>query len=348
MIGRATSAGFNLLLIQIYRHDRAWFNSLLADTTPYRRILKQEKIDPLGYIITKAHQAGLEVHAWMNMFRIGKDRRAPVLKRLGDSVVTRDGRGRSLLLYAEKSLPDGGYWLDPGDRTVKKYLLDIIGEVIRKYPDLDGIHLDFVRYPYSAPHGGSLWAGKRDFGYGRESVARFKKWTGLDPLTMEFNRANCLAWDNWRRYQVNSFISAVYQSAQKLRPSLKVSAAAIAWADRAYLSAFQDWRRWLEEGTVDFVAPMNYSTDSRFAGYLTSGAVAFRKQRQVYIGLGAYLLINNPPVLFQEITDCRRAEASGIILFSYDAMCRNPEIFQNIKNKFFSRPASIPPMPWKK
>jgi len=348
MISRAAASGFNLLLIQIYRHDRAWFNSLLADTTPYRRIVKKEKIDPLGYIIAKAHRAGLEVHAWMNMFRIGKDRRAPVLRRLGDGVVTRDGRGRSLLSYPEKSLPDGGYWLEPGDKNVRKYLLDIIGEVIRKYPDLDGIHLDFVRYPYSAPHGGSLWAGKKDFGYGRESVARFKKWTGLDPLKMEFNRSNCQAWDNWRRYQINSFISEVYGFAHQLRPALKVSAAVIAWADRAYLSAFQDWRRWLEEGTVDFAAPMNYSTDPRLSGYLTRSAVAFRKRRQVYIGLGAYLLLDNQPVLFQEIAACRAAGASGILFFSYDALCRKPEILRSIKNKFFSPPASVPPMPWKK
>ncbi|MDP8213790.1 MAG: family 10 glycosylhydrolase [Candidatus Euphemobacter frigidus] len=348
LIQRASEAGFNTLFVQVYRHDRAWFNSRYADATPYRDIVKREQIDPLAYLIGRAHRAGLRVHAWLNMFRIGKDRKAPILKRFGGDIITRDGRGKSLLSYKPQDLPDGGYWLDPGDEQVSLYLRNIIAEVVRKYPGLDGIHLDFTRYPYNTPHAGSRWANRNDLGYGKESVRRFKKWTGLDPMTMELTRSNCQAWDNWRRLQVNNFVESAGALVRSLEPSLTFSVAVIAWADRAYLSSFQDWRRWLEEGTVDFVAPMNYGTDSRLARYLTWTALAARGSRQVYIGLGEYLLGNKPEVLLQQMADCRKAGADGIVLFSYDSMCKKPHIFNALKKNVFQRQAAVPEMPWKK
>jgi uncharacterized lipoprotein YddW (UPF0748 family) len=346
MIRRAKKSGFNILFVQVYRHDRAWYNSVIADTAPYRRIITKEKIDPLAYIIKEGHRAGLEVHGWLNMFRIGKDARAVVLRRLGKDAVTRDGKGRSLLY--RKSLPDGGYWLDPGDSRVRKYLLNIITEVVRKYPGLDGVHLDFIRYPYFSPTGGSFWAGRHDLGYGEESVRRFRKWTGLNPLKMKITRSNCQAWDDWRRHQLNNFLESVQRQLHALNRRLKLSAAVVAWADRAYLSSFQDWRRWLEEGLVDFVVVMNYSTDARLARYLAQGALASQQKRQVYVGLGAYLLLNQPRVLIRQIEDCRRAGAPGVVLFSYDALCKDPKIFDLLRAGVFSRPAVIPAMPWKK
>ncbi|HPJ72328.1 MAG TPA: family 10 glycosylhydrolase, partial [bacterium] len=200
LVERARAGNFNVLYVQVYRHDRAWFNSAIADATPYRTVFSREKMDPLSYLLQKAHAAGIQVHAWMNMFRIGKDLSAPVVRRLGREVVTRDGAGKSLADYKPELLPDGGYWLDPGDKRVCRYLLEVIAELIRKYPGVDGVHLDFIRYPYASATGGSLWAGRRDFGYGAESAARFREWTGLDPLKMELTRENCQAWDNWRRF----------------------------------------------------------------------------------------------------------------------------------------------------
>jgi len=348
LIQRARRYGFNTLYVQVYRHDRAWYNSRYADTAPYRDIVKREKIDPLAYLIQQAHQAGLKVHAWLNCFRIGKDRRAPILRRFGDDIITRDGKGVSLLKYKTSDLPDGGYWLDPGDKNVILYLRNIIAEVARKYTGLDGIHLDYARYPFNSPYAGSRWANRNDLGYGKESVRRFKEWTGVDPLTMKLTRSNCQAWDNWRRHQLNSFIEGAYGLVRQINPSLDFSIAVIAWADRAYLSSFQDWRRWLDEGSVYYVAIMNYGTDSRMARYLTGTAIAARGERQVFIGLGQYLLGTKPEALLQQIADCRQAGADGIVLFSYDSICKNPDVLKIIKENAFQKPAGIPEMEWKK
>ena len=68
----------------------------------------------------------------------------------------------------------------------------------------------------------------------------------------------------------------------------------------------------------------------------------------MYVGLGAYLLLHQPRVLLREIEDCRRAGAPGVVLFSYDALCQEPRLFDLIRAGPFSRPASVPPMPWKR
>lgn len=348
LVRRAEEGGFNLIFAQVYRHDRAWYDSQYADTTPFREIREQEKIDPLSYLVSRADRSGIQVHAWLNMFRIGRDRKSPVLRRFGEDIVTRDGKGVSLLDYPAGRLPDGGYWLDPGDPRVSLYLRHLIAETIRKYPGISGIHLDFIRYPFNSPYAGSFWANRHDLGYGRESVRRFREKTGIDPLTMEITRSNCQAWDNWRRLQVNNFVADAGKLVRQLNPALAFSVAGIAWADRAYLSSFQDWRRWLEEGKVDFVATMNYGVDPRLAKYLTWSALAARGERQVYVGLGEYLLKDRPEDLLRQISDARQAGADGIVLFSYDSMISTPEIFKTLRESLFQQPAVVPEMPWKR
>ena len=230
---------------------------------------------------------------------------------------------------------------------MRVHLFRLIEELVRRYPSLDGIQLDFIRYPYQAPYAGSLWAQRKDFGYGKAAVERYKAETGINPLTMELNRANCQAWDDWRRRQVTDLVRDIAALAKKAKPALKLSAAAVSYLDRAYLSAYQDWRGWLEEGIVDFIAVMNYSTDSRLTRYLTRASVAAQNRRQVYIGLGAYLLLDRPAALLEQIGDCRNAGAPGIALFSYDAMMTAPRIFGLIRAQAFGRPAAVPAMPWK-
>jgi uncharacterized lipoprotein YddW (UPF0748 family) len=126
MFNRLDAAGFNTVLLQVYRHNRAWYRSSVADATPYRDFYTREKMCPLEYAIRLAHQRGMEIHAWVNMFRLGNDASSMVIKELGSDAVTRDNAGRSMLYCRKEYLPDGGYWLDPGDPAVRAYLISVI------------------------------------------------------------------------------------------------------------------------------------------------------------------------------------------------------------------------------
>ena len=308
MISDSESLGIKDLFIQVHRGNRAWFDSSYADSAPYKKFVAKYKIDPVEYIIDKAGKNGMNVHLWINIFRIKKNLDAPIVKALGTKILTRDGKKRLILDYPKQDLPDGGYWLDPADLQVQDYLLKLIDEAVTKYPNCAGVHLDFVRYPYRVPfYPGSQWAAGHGFGYGVDSVNRFKQKTGLDPFTMKLTRENAQLWDNWRRDHVTSFVKKVKEVCAGKRKVL--STASVCWADRAYLSAFQDWRRWLEDGIVDFISTMNYSTDNRFARYISREAISSKAGSKVYVGLGAYLLTKKTVIVIY--TDRRRLRTWG-------------------------------------
>ena len=109
-----------------------------------------------------------------------------------------------------------------------------------------------------------------------------------------------------------------------------VSAAVLLWAERAYLSAFQDWRGWLEDGFLDKAVVMNYTLDEHLAAQISRSAIAAKRMKipdrptpRVVIGLGAYLFSKNPAGVWREWRAAQKAGADGIALFSYDQMVRN-------------------------
>lgn len=339
MLKIAEDSGINNIFLQVYRHNRAWYNSKLSDNTPFDIIQNKYAIDPLGYTIARAHNKNIKVHAWLNVFRVGKDIDALVIKNIGLDAITCDGAGLSLAKYSADNLPDGGYWLDPGDPDVVGYMLNIIKELMGNYPQLDGIHLDYIRYPYKELNPGSQWSFRKDFGYGKASVSRFFKEYGFTPLGMDLtDRLRTQKWDDWRRRQLTGVVRDVYKLCRKERPDIKVSCAVQPWLDRAYMVAYQDWAGWMEEGIVDFVVLMNYSVDRKIARYLSQTAISLPYTGCAYIGLGAYLMTKTPFGLYEEIKDCQELNAKGIVLFSYDALLKNKKILKTIaQEKWWER-----------
>lgn len=334
MVDFADKSGSNTIYLQVYRHNRSWYYSKLADKTPFTRIWKKYKTDPLAYTIKLAHKKGIKVHAWVNVFRIGKDKKAPIIMKLGEDIITRNGKGKSMLKYSKDQLPDGGYWLDPGDPAVQDYNLEIIREIIYRYPGVDGIHLDFVRYPYSNINPGSKWSEKKDFGYSKEAVKRFEAVHGFSPINMNLKDKNkTQLWDKWRREQVGAFVLRAKKLCKNNNKNIIVSTAVQPWADRAYMVAYQDWRLWMEKGILDYVVLMNYTDDRRLARYLSQTAVNTKTKGDAYIGLGAYKMTDGPNNLYNQIKDCQSLRAKGIVLFSYDAMLKNKRIFTDIGKK---------------
>ncbi|MGH7411522.1 MAG: glycoside hydrolase family 10 protein [Candidatus Methylomirabilis sp.] len=333
MVLAASEAGITHLYLQVYRGGRSWYASTLADDEPYRQAVTRQGYDPLQFALGLAHARGLQVHAWMNLFNLGRRRDGPLQTRLGSAAVTRDNRGRSLLHYDNSRAPGDekqamvldtpGYWLDPGDPQVQEALAAIIQELVSRYPTLDGVHLDYVRYPYAVPTvPGSRYSNGLDFGYGERSVARFLTETGLSAFAAKGDPAVAQRWDDWRREQLGRFLRQVRDRVRRLRRNLMLSAALLAWPDRAYQSAYQDWRLWLEEGLLDHGIIMNYNRDSHLARHLSRQAVAFRGHSKLFVGLGAYVFLDQPDLLAQQIRDAREQGADGVVLFSYDNLLK--------------------------
>jgi hypothetical protein len=194
-------------------------------------------------------------------------------------------RGRANWL-TRTLLPDGGpisfggyrfgseFWIDLGHPDAAAYTVEVLVYLVDHY-DLDGLHLDRIRYPELAVDGQTPTTGA-NIGYNPTSVERLQRHHGLpedgpppDPGDPD--------WSQWRRDQVTGLVRRLYLEVLAHKPGLKVSAALIAFgagptsdagwpAAEAFWRVYQDWRAWTEEGLVDLAVPMVYKTEHTAAG----------------------------------------------------------------------------------
>jgi uncharacterized lipoprotein YddW (UPF0748 family) len=323
------------LFVQVYRGGRAWFASSLADASPHRQILAAHGGDTLEPLLEQAHEAGLRVHAWVNVLSLADNRRAPLLEALGRDAVLVDQQGRSVLDYPELDVPrpDRRYyrmgtpavWLDPAAPGVAPRLAETFAELLLRYPQLDGLHLDYIRYPDVLPFTpGSRFGVGLDFGHGEPSRARFRAETGLEAPRPPERLGNANRWDAWRRDQVTELVRAIGDAARRARPGVALSAAVWTYADRGYLSIGQDWRRWLEDGLLDFAVPMSYTLDARLFRYQVEQFAGHPLGARIWVGLGAWLFARRPTGAVEQLEIARRA--SGDVLFSWDSIADAPAL----------------------
>lgn len=334
LLQTAHRLGIRHLFLQVYRGNRSWYPSRLADDAPFQGALAKEGYDPLAFALHRAHAKGIKVHAWMNLFNLARNGEAKILKQLGREAVLVDSRGRSLLDYPTLQPENGlfldtpGYWLDPAHPGVQTYLTGLIVELVSRYPHLDGLHFDYIRYPYAVPLPSGSNRPRLDFGYG-ESARRFQRETGLDPSLAQQDPAVAEAWDGWRKRQISRFLRRLRPKVKRPNPKLLLSAALLPSADRAAL-ALQDWPDWMAEGLLDLGIIMNYTKERGVAQTFSKQAVALKGKGRIFVGLGAYLFLDEPMPLLQQIQDAVASGADGVVFFSYDNLLKKEGWFERL------------------
>lgn len=292
--------------------------------------------DPLAYIIEKAHAAGIEVHAWLNTFRIWGAKDYPKdpnhIVNLHPEWLTRTSSGG--LAGTE------GLFLDPGVPEVQDYTYNVFVDVVKNY-DIDGIHMDYIRYP-----------GK-NFGYAAPAVERFNMETGRTGVPAN----NDTLWQQWRRDQVTALVRRIYKGVNSIKPEVKVTAATVPWGDcsssfgntSAYSLVYQDWCRWMEEGILDANIPMNYKKESNprnareYRNWL-NGFKRWQYSRQVYNGQD---FLQSPELVAQQLEAARKYGADGMVGFAFNQSESRVKLVRILKNGVFAEPAAVPEMPWK-
>ncbi len=323
-------SGFTDLYCQVYRRGRAWFPSVVADDSPYRAAI-ENGLDPLARIIDRAHQRGQRVHAWINALRVKDGSEVPLLKYV-DNAVHVDNYGNSLLSYLDGySRPPGlvgsaykldtpGIWLDPSQPEVRNYLAEVVRDVVRAYPKLDGIHLDMIRFPFGMPRKSRVGSMRRiEMGYSENSIDGYFKLRSIAEgwQVPRVKQPRGEQWDSWRRSQVTLVVVGIRKLLQEIAPHMELSAAVVAEPRRAHNNAFQDWVSWKRQGLLDVVLPMAYTRDGKRARALSRHAVRSPGQAKVFVGLGAWLLKSDKQKLAVQAKDALKEGADGVVLFSY-------------------------------
>ncbi|HKA16622.1 MAG TPA: family 10 glycosylhydrolase, partial [Myxococcota bacterium] len=137
---------------------------------------------------------------------------------------------------------------------------------------------------------------------------------------------NADAWDDWRRERVSELVREIARAARAQRPGIAISAAVWSHADRAYLAIQQDWRAWLEEGSLDFAVPMAYTRDDRLLRYQAEHFAGLPIAGRIWVGLGTWLFAGEPQRALAQIDLVHGAGLADVALFSYDAIASEPAL----------------------
>ena len=194
------------------------------------------------------------------------------------------------------------FYIDAGHPDAVGYTVGVLGHLVRNY-DIDGLHLDRIRYPEIGIAGQTPATGT-SVGYNATSIARFLRRHRLPPDSMP-PAQNDPRWNQWRRDQVTNLVRRIYLEAIAIKPRIKLSGAFIAFGSgpltedgwlsaEAYWRVYQDWRAWTEEGIIDVAIPMIYQRE-----HLAAGRAAFDRWnewvrshqygRSAVMGIGAFL-----------------------------------------------------------
>lgn len=287
MADSAAAAGCTDLLLQARGRGDAWYRSSLEpapralesrppDGTPLGARPSEEclRFDPYAAALRLAHARGLRVHAWMNVFLVGDpDRQGPlhVLRREPDwQAVLEDGRRMDRLDDKERGrLGIEGAYLSPGNPAVADFLVSVAREIVTRY-EVDGLHLDYIRYPYA------------DAGYDAASIAAFRA---------DHPGAACAgeAWNTWRLERVSRIVAEISHAARCARPGIEVSAAVLPDPFEARRACKQDWPRWLREEWIDHAMTMAYTaTPDRFSFWMRIADAESIDSLRVVPGIGLH------------------------------------------------------------
>ena len=343
LLDRARRVGASDLFVQVYRGGRAFYPAGPGiERSPAADRLAAEGVDGLRLLLEAAQARGFRVHAWVNVLSLSTRRDAALIQQLGREVILVDRLGRSVLDYPDLDVPEPdrryyrmgtrGIYLDPAVPAVRDRILSTYVDLLRRYPEIDGLHLDYIRHPGVLPFApGSRFGVGLEFGYGEIARARYRAETGRpDPIDGAgpgvVRGAN--AWDEWRRDQVTELVEEIATHARATRPGLEISAAVIAYDDRAYLSLAQDWRGWLRSGALDRAIPMAYTRDDQLLLNQLESFAGWPYADRIWPGLGVWLFEEEPARAVGQLARLRDLGFRGEVLFSDDAIATSDALLE--------------------
>ena len=257
IIENVKAANLNTIFFQIRPTADALYKSELYPTSAYltgeQGTELKDGFDPLAYIVEKAHQNDILLHAWINPFRI-----TPGSKTTFESDMASLSPDNPAVVHADWTVAyeDGKLYFDPGNPNAREYIISGAVEIVKNY-EVDGIHIDDYFYPYP------VYVTDEN---GKSVIAEF------DDDASYSAYGNGVERKQWRRNNINTFVSDLRDAVKAARSNCQfgVSCAGI-WANssshpdgsatngmQSYYDTYADSKYWIENQLIDYICPQIY------------------------------------------------------------------------------------------
>lgn len=242
---------FNAVLFQVRAAGEALYRS---DIEPWSALLtgtqgRDPGYDPLAFAVREAHKRGMELHAWLNPYRVKLSSRCETGDRnTAPNHISRTRPDWVMRFHLSNRKNCCCYtMLDPGIPDVTEYVARVTADIVQRY-NVDGIHFDDMFYPY--PSGDFRGIGSEDmdtfrrYGRGKTSIAE------------------------WRRENINRMVRRVNAAIKSAKPYVRFGISPFGVWQRgvptgtiglnAYHVIYSDALAWLKEKSLDYLSPQLY------------------------------------------------------------------------------------------
>lgn len=234
-------AGCNAIIFQVRPTADALYKSRYEPwsswLTGQRGKSPSENWDPLEFAIEEAHKRGLELHAWLNPYRVTSNSKEVLPEN------------HAAFLQPERFVKfNGQIFFDPAFQENRDFICLVVEDIVSRY-DVDGIHIDDYFYPY--PVDG-------------------KKFNGDDASYARFGNGKNR--NDWRRENVDKLIEQLHRTIKSTKPWVRFGVSPFGiWRNKSsdpkgsnssglqnYDDLYADPLYWAREGWIDYLAPQLY------------------------------------------------------------------------------------------
>ena len=342
MLDGLVKNNINAIVLQIRPTADAFYPSALEPwshwLTGKQGLRPNPYYDPLQFIIEEAHKRCIEVHVWLNPYRVVNSENLDILSK-------------NHLYFKNKDLflkYGGKYYFDPGLDETREFLNRVVEDVVERY-DIEAVHFDDYFYPYRVAN--------EEF----PDEATFKKF----PRGFAPNQK-----DDWRRNNVNLVIAELQQTIKSIKPwvefgispfgvwrnnSIDTRGSATQAGVQNYDDLYADILKWLKEGTIDYVVPQLYwEIGKKKADYevLVKWWSENSFGKNLYIGLfasqlgsseGSLAWRNGNELVRQLNMNKLYPQIDGDVYFSAKGFLKNKQkLNDSLQNSFYKYPALCP------
>ncbi len=328
MFRNIRDCGLNTAFVHLRAFSDAFYES---DIYPYSAYIAGKEgaalsFDPFEVLLESANKYGISVHGWINPFRVSTKKDVSLLSNSNPAKKIIDAGNEN----GEICILSNGIYYNPSCTENHARILDGVREIITKY-DIDGIHIDDYFYPST------------DEKVDKIQYSEYKSEGGK------------LSLSEWRKANVNSFVSALYSTVKSYNNSLTVSISPSAKLDENENKLYADVKLWLsKKGYADIIIPQIYfgfehethDFKKLLAQWgnlprnpdikLICGIAAYKcNTADNYAGKGKKEWQENSDILTRQ-AECiqKNSNYGGFVVFSYQDLTRNgcKNEISNLKN----------------